>query len=159
MKLVGDSFVRLAVNAALGVGLAALAVSDAGACPPGLKVDLLRPQHVNPMRLRGFGPYVSATIVTLGRATIVGELDAGVVRRQLGRRQGELAACAFGDPLRATVRFRITPTGMTTNVSVTGLEAPVATCVAAVIDDIAFSKLDEGEVLVSIPLEFGAARP
>jgi hypothetical protein len=162
---------RLAANAAIVVGLAAMAVSarPATACPVGRTTwfDIgawweAEDGHRSPSPpARDAKPDArKPTIETkLGAITIVGDLEPLVIRRYLRRSLDQISTCHYGAQLRKpgahgalTARFLISPLGATTNVTVTGFDDATARCVADVIDAIELVPTDGNAAMVTVAL-------
>jgi Ca-activated chloride channel family protein len=106
--------------------------------------------------------------VRIGVAVVTGDLDKNIIRRYVRQHLAKVRYCyekalVIDHDLEGEVaaEFLITPEGATSSVAVTGVgDPPLHACVAAIIEDLQFPKVDGGgQIRVRYPFQLRPNKP
>jgi hypothetical protein len=105
------------------------------------------------------GRHTPLPTVTIGQATITGDLDKAIIRRYIKRNVQKISYCYEKElvsdaKLAGTVmaKFKIGTDGLVSSSKATGVSNAVSTCVGEVIKGIEFPKPQHGTIDVTYPL-------
>jgi hypothetical protein len=110
------------------------------------------------------GRTATVPTVSIGQPATLGDLDPAIIRRYVKRNISRIQYCYERELLRnprlagtVATQFVIGPEGHVANVTASGVDPTVSSCIAAVIQGIEFPRPFDGPVQVRYPLAFRAS--